>query len=233
MEKLFIWFNRTQLPTGYPAKDDTILKLSFDPKKPKLMPGQPWKQFNIHTMPFPPEEMYQFPSSMYLVVTRKLKDPIKFDYYDYAQGVKLVSAGFLTFIQEAGLTEEHYEIATLHIINEAGEALTNDTYYALRFGQFNDASFDFPVDTKKRAAGLQGHFLYPGLQLNNPTSQQVFALQNFCYLNTLIFTAQAARKALQQFHYPALYPAEEFPFVFNNQHNWSILPFENDLLLKA
>ena len=125
MDELFIWFNRTQLPAGYPVKDDAVFKPSFEAKNPKAVPEQKWTMFNHHKMSFPPTDAYQFPKEMYLVITKKTA-PIQFDYFDCRQYVKLVSGRFLKFIQEKGLTEEYYEKAVLHIVDAKGSSLAGD-----------------------------------------------------------------------------------------------------------
>lgn len=228
MEELFIWFNRTQLPVGYPLKDDTVFKPSFDAKNPKGMPDQPWKTFNHHKMSFPPTDAHRFPVEMYLVVTKKYPS-IQFDYFDYSHYVKLVSGRFLSFIQEKGLTSDYYEKATLHIVDVQGNSMAGEEYYALRFGKFDDQLFEFPIEGRKRAAGLKDFFLYPNLSLKAPVEgKSIFALFEFCYNNTLVFTKEVKEEILDRFHYPEVYKAEDYPFVFNNQYKWDVLPFDNE-----
>ncbi|BAV05583.1 Immunity protein 43 [Filimonas lacunae] len=228
MEDLFIWFNRTQLPSGYPLKEDTVLKSSYDAKSATKMPDQAWKTFNHHTMSFPPTGTHQFPEEMYLVVTKKYP-AIHFDYFDYGYYVKLVSGRFLSFMEEQGVTADYYEKALLHIVDIQGHSLANQGYHALRFGKFDDQLLNWPVETRKRAAGFKDFFLYPNMQLKAPVEGKgLFVLFEFCYNNTLVFTQQVKDVILTQFISPEIYKVADFPFVFNNQYKWDVLPAMND-----
>jgi len=82
MDDLFIWFNRTKVPDGYPLTDEIIIKDTFDKARPKYTPDQRWKLFNPYKMDFPPSEEYKFPDKLYMVITKSCKTII-FDYYSH------------------------------------------------------------------------------------------------------------------------------------------------------
>ena len=65
MEELFIWFNRTKVPDGYPLKDDFILKHHFNKAKPKDIPAERLKLYNPFKTEFPPVKEYKFPPEIY------------------------------------------------------------------------------------------------------------------------------------------------------------------------
>lgn len=58
--------------------------------------------------------------------------------------------------------------------------------------------------------------------------KSIFALFSFCYNETLIFTKEVKDEILARFYAPGIYKAEDYPFVFNNQYKWDVVPFENE-----
>ncbi|REC59785.1 hypothetical protein DRF65_23935 [Chryseobacterium pennae] len=233
MTDLFIWFNRTQGPEGHFQLDDVIFTSSFDSKKPKFVAEQPWKMYDASIHGFPPEDKKRFPSKMYLVSTKNKPSIIKFDFYGMNNLAVLVSSKFLTFLNNKGIDENYYEIAELSIIDLKGNDLTNnEIYYALRFVRFDDQFFDFNMETKKRAAGLKNFFLFPDMKLNTyPENKNIFYINSLCYRNSIIFTKDVVKEVLSNFHLPQVYNVKDFPFVFNNQYKWDILPLNNEYLV--
>lgn len=229
MEELFIWFNRTKVPQGYPLKDDFILKPSFNKAKPKDIPLQEWKLYNPFKMEFPPGDEYKFPLEMFMVLTKKSYKKIFFDYYGYTNYVAFVSDQFFSFLQQNGLDDSYYEKAKLFVIDLEGNLLTDGNYWALRFGRFDDQLFDFDQETKKRAAGIKNHFLYPGMNVSvQPASRNVYYLSEFCYQTSLLFNQQAKDEILAGFRTPEIYKIADFPYIYNNQYKWEILPVMNE-----
>jgi hypothetical protein len=233
MSELFIWFNRTKIPEGYPLKDDFILKDSFKKDKPKDIPTQQWKLYNPFKMEFPPVDGYKFPSEMYMVITKASYKTIFFDYYGYSNNVAFVSDKFLAFLQKNGLDDSYYEKAKLLVIDLGGNLLTTVDYWALRFGKFDDQSFDFHPETKKRVAGIKNYFLYPEMDTVKTTfSKSVYYLSEFCYNTSLVFNKYAKDEIIGNFYSPEIYKASDFPYVYNNQYKWDILAYDNEFLVK-
>lgn len=65
----------------------------------------------------------------------------------------------------------------------------------------------------------------------NIVDKNVFSLFEFCYEETLILNEVAKEYVLKHFSNPQLYKAEDYPFIFNNQHNYEILPYNNSYLI--
>lgn len=232
MSDLFIWFNRTKVPYGYPLTDEIIVKDVFDKARPKYMPDQRWKLFNPYKMEFPPTKEYKFPDELYMVMTKSDKT-IEFDYYSHQKNVAFVSDGFLDFLQRNGLDSSYYEKAKLLIVDLKGDILTGDKYWALRFGKFDDDLFSFNADSKKRAAGLKDFFLYPLMELKRSIPEKnIFFINEFCYNRSLVFNELALREILASFYEPQIYKLEDFPFVYNNQLKWDVFPYDNESLVK-
>ena len=235
-DNLIIWFNRSKLPKGVPNLNKAILKDTFDVVKPKKIPPQHWTLYNKYKMEFPPiDNKYAFPKEMYLVIESKTTKAIQFDYLDYnGYDVKFVSADFLCFLEEHGLTVG-YEKAHLNIVNLQGELLVTKPYYALRFGLYDDDLFDFSKQTKVRGKLEFGgtFYVYPDMKLkeNNP-QRLVFCIAEFSYRNALIFKKTIVKDILANFYAPEIYNIKDFPFVYANQYNWEILPFDNEYKLR-
>lgn len=232
MKELFIWFNRTRVPEGYPLKDDFILKNSFKKDKAKEIPTQQWKLFNPFKMKFPPVDDYKFPSEMYMVIIKVSNKKILFDYYGYSNNVAFASDKFLGFLQKNGLDDSYYEKAKLRVIDLEGNVLTSGDYWALRFGKFVDHLFDFHPEAKKRVAGVKNYFLYPEMDLiKTIPSKNVYYLSEFCYHTSIVFGKDVKEGVVEKFYSPEIYKISDFPYVYNNQYKWDILPSDNEFLI--
>jgi hypothetical protein len=228
MNKLYIWFNRTVLPKGYPIFGDYIFKSQFDIKNPKKVYDENWKRYSYLKMAYSLKEDIKFPAEMYLIVIKKKYKSIFFDYYNIGDHVRLVSEDFMLFLKENGLEESYYEIALLNVLNIEGESLVDKKFYALRFRKHDDNLFDFHFETKKRAAGIRDSFLYPDMEIQNEVyNKNIFSLYEFCYNDTLILNEKGKIDVLTNFYAPQIYQAKDFPYIFNNQYKWDILPFDN------
>lgn len=233
MKELYIWFNRTQLPKGYPLQSDFILKSQFDLEQPRKIYDEKWKMYNRFNSEYSTGE-FQFPCEMFMVVTKKKYKEIDFDYYscDVGISIKFVSESFLNFLSTNGIDENYYKQAKLNVIDLSGNSLVSKNYYALRFIKSDDTLFDFQKDTFKRAAGIRNHFLYPFMELKrNIVGKNVFSLFEFCYEETLILNEVAKEYVLKHFSNPQLYKAEDYPLIFNNQRDYEMLPYNNSYLI--
>lgn len=185
MNNLFIWFNRTKMPIGYPNKNDFIIKSTFDKNKPKYIPNQIWKLYSL-SMGNPSQSKYKFPTDLYMVITNKSYKEIYFDYYGYDYNIAFISDQFFDFIRNNGLPDSYYEIAELHILNLDGIYLTNNKYKAIRFIKSDDLLFDFDINTQKRAAGVK-HFLYPNLKLIKKVTNKKYTIFHNSVIMNLLF----------------------------------------------
>ncbi|OUP36208.1 hypothetical protein [Bacteroides sp. An19] len=230
MNNLFIWFNRTKMPIGYPNKNDFIIKSTFDKNKPKYIPNQIWKLYSL-SMGNPSQSKYKFPTDLYMVITNKSYKEIYFDYYGYDYNIAFISDQFFDFIRNNGLPDSYYEIAELHILNLDGIYLTNNKYKAIRFIKSDDLLFDFDINTQKRAAGVK-HFLYPNLKLiKKVTNKKIYYISQFCYNESIIFDLDIKNNIISNFKHPQIYKISDFPYIYNNQYKWDILPFDNTFLI--
>lgn len=196
------------------------------------MPDQRWKLFNPSQMEFPPVDEYKFPDELYMVITKSTKR-VAFDYYSHQKNVAFVSDRFLGFLQRNGLDASYYEKAKLFIVNLKGDLITNERYWALRFGKFDDELFSFHAESKKRASGLKDFFLYPSMELKKSVpGKNIFFINEFCYNKSIIFNGLALKELLVDFYEPQLYQLEDFPFIYNNQIKWDIVPYDNEFLIK-
>jgi hypothetical protein len=225
------------LPPGEAVKariirGPNIKPLPVNQKTPETIhvDGKKWAMFNHYdtTLGFPPNDLlFVFPAEMNLVVKSQKYKEINFDYIQYSHFVKLVSEKFFSFLIENGLDESYYEIARLNIVDTKGRLMTDNKYFALRFGRFDDALFNFPSESRKRAAGLRDRFLFPDMEFKTVTeNKNIFVLFEFCYKDGFLLNAKGANYVIENF-YCEIYNAKDFPFVFNNQYNWDILPFDN------
>jgi hypothetical protein len=236
MNNLYIWFQRTKLPKGHPLLNDILLKSNFDLKRPNIIHvGEDnWRNFNHYNMDFPPKDTFAFPSEMYLLINKKKYKEINFDYLDYHYYVKLVSENFISFLKENGLNKSYYEIASLNIIDLKGELMTKDKYYALRFGKFDDDLFNFNLESKKRAAGLRDTFIYPDMKIKTEiTNKNIFVLFEFCYRDCLVLNEKGKNDVIKRYYSFEIYKAEDYPYIFNNQRNWELLPFDNSFKING
>jgi hypothetical protein len=229
-DDLYIWYNRTKLPKGFPLAGKYLLNNSFDIKNPRKISEQKWTLYNSYRMGFPPsDDKFKFPNNIYLVILDKQKD-ILFDYFDYEYNVKLVSEKFLQFIQKNGLTKG-YEEANLFIIDTKENLLSNRKYYALRFGLFDDNFFDFNKQNKisgKYEFGNQ-YIVYPNLSLKeNKSNKYVYCLEEYSYRKAIIFKGFILNDILKTFYCPEIYKLKDFPFICANQYDWDLLPYDND-----
>lgn len=234
MNNLYIWFQRTKLPEGHPLLDDILLKSRFDLKRPNTIHvgEENWRNFNHYNMNFPPKDTFAFPSEIYLIIKKKYKE-INFDYLDYHYYVKLISDNFLSFLIKNGLNESYYEIASLNIIDLKGELMTKNKYYALRFGKFDDDLFNFEPESKKRAAGLRNTFLYPNIKIKTEIpDKNIFVLFEFCYRDCLVLSENGKNDIIKHYLSSDIYKSVDYPYVFNNQRNWELLPIDNSLKIK-
>ena len=230
---LFIWYYRTNVPKGIPLMQKTILKDVFDLDKPKKVPEQPWMLYNSRTMGFPiTDEKYQFPQEMYLVVLNNIKE-VCFDYVEDDYKIKLVSQDFFQFLNQHGL-DKGFEKANLTILNQKGELLTSKKYYALRFCLFDDQLFEFNKKEKIRIKREFGgtEYVYPQINLiEEKTQKSVFAFEESAYRKSLIFKGDLISEMLKNFYCPEIYSIKDFPYIYENQYNWDILPQKNEYLV--
>lgn len=233
MKDLYIWFNRTQLPKGYPLQSDFILKSQFDLEQPRKIYDEKWKMYNRFNSEHPTGE-FQFPCEMFMVVTKKKYKEINFDYYSCNVGasVRFVSESFLNFLSANGIDKSYYEQAKLNVLDLAGNNLVSKNYYALRFIKGDDTLFDFHKDNFKRAVGIRNYFLYPLMELKHSVADKnVFSLLELCYEDTFILDEIVKEYVLNHFSSPQLYKVEDYPFVFNNRLNYEVLPYNNSYLI--
>ena len=217
MKELYIWFNRTQLPKGFPLQNDFILKSQFDLEQPRKIYDEKWKMYNRFNSEYPIGD-FQFPHEMFMVVTKKKYKEIDFDYYscDVGTSIKFVSESFLNFLSTNGIDENYYEQAKLNVLDLAGNSLVSKNYYVLRFIKSDDALFDFHKETFKRAVGIKNYFLYPLMELKqNIVDKNVFSLFEFCYEETLILNEVAKEYVLKHFSNPQLYKVEDSFLTIN------------------
>jgi hypothetical protein len=63
------------------------------------------------------------------------------------------------------------------------------------------------------------------MQLKNYNGKQnIFFLDEFCYQNSIILTADGKDYVMQNFNLPELYKLEDYRFVWNNRYNIEQLP---------
>ena len=132
MKELYIWFNRIQLPKGFPLQNDFILKSQFDLDQPRKIYDEKWKMYNRFNSEYPIGD-FQFPHEMFMVVTKKKYKEIDFDYYscDVGTSIKFVSESFLNFLSTNGIDKNYYEQAKLNVLDLAGNSLVSKNYYVL------------------------------------------------------------------------------------------------------
>jgi hypothetical protein len=217
MQELFVWFYRTaERPRGVPQPLDTVLAEQFRPGQ--SLPGfdYPWVGYNPYQMAFPPAApALRLPEHLFLVV-RKTR-AVHFDFLPFKGEYKIVSQRFLDYLKQHG-PPASYETAKLTVVNPAGQSIAHQPYYALRFGRFDDERLQ--LGSAVGAEGLRNRFLYRAISLPAPTDQAVFVVQNFCYQDALLLTAQARQDVERQFYCPSIYSAAEFVDLYQQNYRW-------------
>lgn len=227
-DTLYIWFPRNYLTqSGFLLRDKITLFDSFDRDKRKFYNSSEWAALSYKEMEFPPKEAkYKFPKTQFLVVKQKVKQ-LLFDYTDYHSDVKIVSQRLLSFLQEKGLTEG-YEVAELIVVDKNGEVLTDNPYFALRFGRYSDDLLDLHESTKQRTK-VHGstNYTYPDLGVKSGAAQSIFTLSSLAYRQTFLFKGEVLEEILDKFYKPEIYRASDFPFIYENQYDEELMPLQN------
>ena len=137
-----------------------------------------------------------------------------------------MSESFLGFMSSNQL-HDRFEATECKIFGIDGKEFVAKKYFVIRICEFDDDKFDFHIENKKRAIGCNkyNYFLYPDMQLKNHNGKQnIFFLDEFCYQDGIILTADGKDYVMQNFNLPELYKLEDFRFVWNNQYNVGQLP---------
>ncbi|SUI96922.1 Uncharacterised protein [Sphingobacterium spiritivorum] len=220
--KLFISFQRGYIKRkGTPLTDDVVLFDSFDAtKKAKFFSVSEWRTLDYREIPFPPvEDKYKFPSNLFLLIKKKLKN-IDFHYLEYGSDVKILSQRFFDFLIKNGLNKEQFEFSDLQLVDKDGNIVTDGKFVALRFGLFDDHLFDFSKQTSVRTK-INGNtnYLYPNLRLQGTDVRTVFVIKDFAYRSSLIFSGQSVlTEILKSFEGIDIYSVADYPFIYANQY---------------
>ncbi|SHG43261.1 Imm43 family immunity protein [Pedobacter caeni] len=233
-QQLYIAFNRHYLKRkGTPLTDDIVFFDSYDPnKRSKFFNESEWRTYHHSSSPFPPiEAKFKMPSKLYLLLKKKEKE-ILFDYLDYGFHIKIVSKEFYDFLCKHGLDKNSYEKSKLDLVDKDRSKLSNRTYYALRFGKFDNDHFDFHKESKIRTkVNGSTQYLYQDLELKQDIDKAVFVLVESAYERVFIIKGQKVlEEAKKQFIGIDFYDAHDFPFVFQHQYDDDILPIVNSYL---
>ena len=94
--------------------------------------------------------------------------------------------------------------------------LPYQNYYAVRINQFDDDLFNFPIEGRKRAAGLEDEFIYPNMQLKEYTTKNVFFIDRLPYSESFIFKSSYS-SVIKECYKPIVYAIEDFYLAYNNK----------------
>lgn len=233
-QQLYIAFNRSYLKRkGTPLTQDIVFFDSYDPNKRfKFFSESEWRTYHHSSPTFPPvEAKFKMPSKLYLLLKKKEKE-ISFDYLDFGFYVKILSKEFYDFLCKHGLDETLYERSILDLVDKDSNKLSSRTYYALRFGKFDNDHFDFHKESKIRMkVHANTQYLYPDLELKQDIEKAVFVLVESAYEHVFIIKGEKALdEAKKQFTGIDFYDAHDFPFVYQHQYDEDILPLVNSYL---
>lgn len=224
MKNLYIWFYTTaRKHKGVPYFiENRSLRDDFNPKKDEGI-GK-WAGYNPVKDGFPPkDEELQFPKELFFIVQKEKE--LLLDFMPYQKNIMIVSDIFLDYLKGQKL-DKNFEIADLKVVHKNGlELKVNKKYFAVRIGKFDDESFDFVREIRKRSIGGGDFFLYPNLELNeNNDKREVFFLNEFCYREALILTEEGKNEVKEKFYSPEIYKAEDYPLAYNNHLKIESLP---------
>lgn len=169
---------------------------------------------------------------LYLVFKKSQKE-VTFDYIEYGPTVKILSYDFFELLTEYGLSENHYELSKLKLVDKNCNEITDKKYVALRFGKFDDDLFELHKETSIRTK-IHGStkYLYPHLELKKSQQKKVFNLKEFSYRQSIIFEGTEL-DTLKGFGLDLdIYKLSDFPFVYANQYDENVLPLENQYRIK-
>lgn len=218
MEDIFVWFYRAaDRPKGVPFHLDTMLAEQFSARNP--MPGfdYPWVRYNPYQMDFPPTDPgLQLPDKLVLVV--KKNKEVLLDYMYFKNEYKIVSQEFLDYLIQSGV-KGNYEASELSVVDTKGKNIAQKKYYALRFGRFDDELLNFDESTKVAVPSLRNRYLYPSITTKD-ASRKIYFVDNFCYREAVLMTAEGKREIEQKFYEPQIYSAADFVNVYQEDNLW-------------
>ena len=225
-QELFIWFYtaRGQELKLLPLYEDYWLSDKYCPKKQVPILGD-WVMYYPPKDGFPTYDVrFTMPETLYLHIKSKIQP--SFDWFPQNYKLKIVSESFLGFMISNQL-HDRFETTECKVFGIDGKEFVAKKYFVIRICEFDDDKFDFHIENKKRAIGCNkyNYFLYPDMQLKNYNGRQnIFFLDEFCYQNGIILTADGKDYVMQNFNLPELYKLEDYRFVWNNRYNVGQLP---------
>ena len=213
MEKLLIWFYAFKKQTYIPNRYDIYIRENFTPLKEVEDMDYPWVLYNPEINGYPPSKRWALPKELYLIIQRNTK--IMFDFLPYQYAIYIVSDLFLNKVLLPNRVS--FEMAKLNIVSKNAKKLdVNKNYYAVRINQFDDDLFNFPIEGRKRAAGLEDEFIYPNMQLKEYTTKNVFFIDRLPYSESFIFKSSYS-SVIKECYKPIVYAIEDFYLAYNNK----------------
>lgn len=216
MEDLFIWYcTSARRKKEVPQNENIWIRENFIFGNEIEGLNYDWLDYNYDEHGFPPNESLKLPKELYFIIQGQTS--LKFDFLPYRKNMFIISERFKSFISNQ-LSNKKLEFSELKTVHKDNESFCCDMkYYLLRIITFDDDSFNFIEEGKKRAIGLRGEFIYPSLKLKENINQNLFFLSSFCYQEAMIFNEKTKNEIKSLFYSPEIYRISDFYLAFNNR----------------